>query len=110
MLATATKREEAECRLRDLGLWDYLPHQITGGDVSQSKPHPETYLKAAAAAGAAPENCLVLEDSFNGIRSGRAAGAVVGMVPDTLPYDNLCQPYCDVVFNDLTEVIGWLQS
>lgn len=109
VLATATRYDEAKSRLQELGLWAYLPYRITGGDVQQSKPHPETYLKAAAAAGFPPAECLVLEDSFNGIRAGRAAGAVVGMVPDTLPYDDLCAPYCDVVFQDLTEVIGWLQ-
>jgi len=110
VLATATSRDAAEHTLRELGLWDLLPYRVTGDAVTNSKPHPETYLKAAEAASIPVENCLVLEDSFNGLRSGRAAGAVVGMVPDTLPYDALCAPYCDAVFHDLTEVIEWFEE
>ena len=110
VLATSTARDSAEKNLRSLGLWDLLPCRVTGDMVSQSKPHPESYLKAAEAAGFPPEECLVLEDSFNGIRAGRAAGACVGMVPDTMPYDEHCAPYCDAVFHDLTEVIDWIQA
>ena len=110
VLATATTRESAEKSLRSVGLWEYLPYRVTGDMVTKSKPDPESYLKAAEAAGASPSHCLVLEDSFNGIRAGRAAGAYVGMVPDTLPYDELCAPYCDAVFSDLTEVIDWIQA
>ena len=110
VLATSSAQEAAERTLRALGLWDLLPYRVTGDAVTNSKPHPETYLKAAEAAGVPIENCLVLEDSFNGLRSGRAAGAVVGMVPDTLPYDDLCTPYCDAVFQDLTEVIRWFEE
>lgn len=110
VLATATRREAAEQRLSAVKLWDLLPYRVTGDDVTHSKPHPETYLKAAAAAGVRPEECLVLEDSFNGIRAGRASGAVVGMVPDTLPYSDECAPYCDQVFDDLTQVIAWMKE
>ncbi len=110
VLATATTRESAEATLRKAGLWEYLTHYVTGSDVQNSKPHPETYLKAAESAGAAPQNCLVLEDAFNGIRAGRAAGCIVGMVPDSLPYTDECAPYCDVVFHDLSEVIPWMEA
>ena len=110
VLATATRYETAENRLRAAGLWHLLPYRITGDDVIRSKPDPETYLKAAALAGVSPSECLVLEDSFNGIRSGRASGALVGMVPDSLPYSEECAPYCDQVFHDLTEVIAWIEA
>ncbi len=110
VLATATKRESAEETLRAAGLWTYLTHAVTGDDVQNSKPHPETYLKAAACANASPARCLVLEDAFNGIRAGRAAGCIVGMVPDTLPFDETCAPYCDMVFDDLSQVISWIEA
>ncbi len=47
---------------------------VTGDDVTHKKPHPEPYLTAAGKIAAAPENCLVIEDSLSGIRSARAAG------------------------------------
>ena len=55
---------------------------ITSESVEHGKPHPEPYLKAAAALGIAPEDCLALEDSHNGIRSAHAAGMMAVMAPD----------------------------
>ena len=53
---------------------------LTSEDFERSKPDPDCYLKAAARLGALPSQCLVFEDSFNGLRSGRAAGMhVVGL-------------------------------
>ena len=110
VLVTATIGKTAERQLRALDMWDLLPHRITGDMPLRSKPDPDPYLKGAELAGVHPGECLVLEDSFNGIRAGRAAGCMVGMVPDTLPYDETCQPYCDAVFRDLTEVQAWIMQ
>ena len=53
---------------------------LTSEDFEYSKPHPDCYLKAAARLGVAPGECVVFEDSFNGLKSGRAAGMhVVGL-------------------------------
>jgi beta-phosphoglucomutase-like phosphatase (HAD superfamily) len=53
---------------------------LTSEDFSESKPSPDCYLKAAARLGAKVEECIVFEDSFNGLKSGRAAGMfVVGL-------------------------------
>ena len=54
---------------------------LTSEDFEYSKPHPDCYLKAAARFGVQPSECVVFEDSFNGLKSGRAAGMkVVGVV------------------------------
>jgi len=110
VLVTSTAREAAERILRELGMWDLLSNRITGDMITRSKPDPEPYLRAAALAGVKPAECLVLEDSLNGLRSGRAAGCITGMVPDTLPYSEECQPYCDQVFEDLTQVKRWMEE
>lgn len=53
---------------------------LTSEDFDRSKPDPDCYLKAAARLGANTDECIVFEDSFNGLRSGRAAQmAVVGL-------------------------------
>ena len=53
---------------------------LTSEDFTESKPSPQCYLRAAQRLGVAPEDCVVFEDSFNGLRSGRAAGMyVVGL-------------------------------
>ena len=53
---------------------------LTSEDFEHSKPHPDCYQKGAARFGASPAECIVFEDSFNGLKSGRAAGMrVVGL-------------------------------
>lgn len=54
---------------------------VTGDAVSQGKPHPEPYLKAAAGLGVDPNDCLAIEDSETGTRSAVAAGCAVLVVP-----------------------------
>ena len=53
---------------------------LTREDFAESQPSPDCYLKGAARFGVEPGECVVLEDSFNGLKSGRAAGMfVVGL-------------------------------
>jgi HAD superfamily hydrolase (TIGR01509 family) len=58
---------------------------VTGDAVSQGKPHPEPYLKAARNLGVAPGDCLAIEDSNTGARSAVAAGCTVLVVPNHVP-------------------------
>ena len=56
---------------------DYLPHFefiITVDDVTNSKPHPEPYLKALEKLGLNADECFIIEDSFRGLKSAQAAG------------------------------------
>jgi len=109
VLATSTTGSMVEKRLLQAGIAQYFPLRVTGDRVKRSKPNPEIFLRAAELAGLEIRRCLVLEDSLNGIRAGRASGATVGMVPDLLPYDEAtCGSYCDVVFQTLADVPGWL--
>jgi HAD superfamily hydrolase (TIGR01509 family) len=58
---------------------------VTGDAVSQGKPHPEPYLKAARNLGVPPADCLAIEDSNTGARSAEAAGCTVLVVPNHVP-------------------------
>ena len=58
---------------------------ITGDAVSNGKPHPEPYLKAAAELEVHPADCLAIEDSNTGARSAEAAGCTVLVVPHHVP-------------------------
>ncbi|MFI5617531.1 HAD-IA family hydrolase [Streptomyces sp. NPDC051567] len=56
--------------------------RVTAESVADSKPHPEGFLKGAAALGVDPADCIVLEDSAAGIAAGQAAGMrVIGVGP-----------------------------
>ncbi|MOA67778.1 Fructose-1-phosphate phosphatase YqaB [compost metagenome] len=47
---------------------------VSADDVSNHKPHPDTFLKVAEKLGANPANCLVFEDTPIGIQAGKAGG------------------------------------
>ncbi|WCP67498.1 HAD family phosphatase [Vibrio tubiashii] len=67
---------------------DYLPQfdlVITAEDVERAKPYPDCYQMACTHLGLTAEECLVLEDSNNGVKAALAAGCPVVMVPDLLP-------------------------
>lgn len=72
---------------------------LTSEDFERSKPDPDCYLKAAARFGLKAEDCVVFEDSFNGLRSGRAAGMRVVGLATTNTADSI-RPLCDMVISD----------
>jgi HAD superfamily hydrolase (TIGR01509 family) len=74
---------------------------LTYEDFRESKPSPDCYLTAARRFGLQPDDCVVFEDSFNGLRSGRAAGmTVVGLATTNSEED--VAPLSDVVIKDYT--------
>ncbi len=73
-LATMSYREEALHVLRALDIEESLDEVLTREDVQNPKPDPEIYLLAAQKLEVHPQDCLVLEDSPNGVRAGVAAG------------------------------------
>ena len=90
--------------LESVGMYDRFTAIVSGEMCEKSKPDPDIFLRAARALDVLPERCLVLEDSVNGVKAGRAAGMTVGMVPDQVPYTDALKPYCDYVFPDMFAV------
>jgi HAD superfamily hydrolase (TIGR01509 family) len=67
-----------ERKLKRTGLWDYfVPHIYGAEHVANAKPAPDLFLHAAAALQVAPADCVVLEDSVNGVIGAKAAGMTV---------------------------------
>lgn len=58
-------------------LHQYFKAKISGADLKASKPHPEIFEKAAILGGHAKNNCIVIEDSDNGIKAANDAGIFV---------------------------------
>jgi HAD superfamily hydrolase (TIGR01509 family) len=69
------------------GLHPYFTHTVSGEDFPQSKPHPAIFLKAAELSGTPVTECIVIEDSTNGIKAACAAGiyCVAYKSPNTAP-------------------------
>lgn len=62
---------------------------VTAADVSHSKPHPEPYLRGAEKIGVSPADCVVFEDSYQGLEAGRLAGAKIVALATTNPAHTL---------------------
>ncbi len=74
-VASSSEVEVLEEKLRRTGLWElFAPHVYSTDLVPRAKPAPDIFLHAAQALNAKPANCLVFEDSSNGVRAARAAG------------------------------------
>lgn len=69
---------------------------LTSENFERSKPDPDCYLKAANKLNTSVEDSVVFEDSFNGLKSGRAAGMYVVGLATTNAADAI-RPYCDEV-------------
>lgn len=82
------------------GLFDAI---LTSEDFERSKPDPDCYLKAANRLGASVKDSVVFEDSFNGLKSGRAAGMYVVGLATTNPAEAI-SPYADKVVKDYHEL------
>ena len=85
------------------GLHKYFTHIVSGEDFPKSKPHPAIFLRAAELANTPVENCIVIEDSTNGIIAAKAAGIYC------IGYDSFhskLQDYslADVVITDFKEL------
>ena len=109
-MATSGDRGHVGHFMQKYDLRQYFEHIVTKEDVSQRKPNPEPYLKAAAHLGIDPAHCLAVEDSPNGLRAAKAAGlqtcVVLHFTPkswftgDLVPdhfVDNLAQLYQEVL-------------
>ena len=76
---------------------------LTAEDFERSKPDPDCYLKAAQCFGVDAKDCVVFEDSFNGLKSGRAAGMyVVGLA--TTNAAEAIKPLCDKVIENFSQL------
>ena len=109
-LASSSPLELVETYLESTGVSGYFSCLVTSNDQLPSKPNPDIFLKAAEKLNVAPEDCLVLEDSLNGIRAGRAARMQVAMIPDMIPFREEMRVYCDDVLDDLGCVIPLLEQ
>ena len=89
-IATSSSARYVQRILTPHNLLQRFQFVLTCDDVTYGKPAPEIYEKAAARLGHSPAEMLVLEDSPNGLRAAKAAGAICVVVPHALiPVDDL---------------------
>ena len=76
-LATNAPKQVCQTVLQCLQIETFFSAVHTADDVTQTKPHPEIYLKSAERLQVLPQHCLVFEDSPTGVRAAHAAGMQV---------------------------------
>ena len=74
ILASSASKVTIDRVFTRFGLHDYFTHIVSGEDFPKSKPHPAIFEHAASLSIAPKENCIVIEDSTNGVKAAKAAG------------------------------------
>ena len=81
-VASSAPRQVIEAALRGLGVRDLIGAVRSSDEAGAGKPAPDVFLLAAGELGVHPADCLVVEDSLNGVLAARAAGMRVVLIPD----------------------------
>jgi HAD superfamily hydrolase (TIGR01509 family) len=74
ILASSASKVTIDRVFRRFKLHDYFTHIVSGEDFPKSKPHPAIFEHAVTLSIAPKENCIVIEDSTNGVKAAKAAG------------------------------------
>ena len=103
ILASSSSKVTIERIFTRFKLHQYFSHIVSGEDFPKSKPHPAIFEYAASLSLAAKEDCLVIEDSTNGIKAAKAAG--IYCIGYDSPNSKL-QDYsmADIVIDDFREL------
>ena len=109
-VASSSHRAPVERNLENSGVRPYFDVVVCGEDLSRGKPDPEDFLTAAARLGLPPEDCYVFEDSFNGVRAGRAAGCRTIMIPDMVRPDETLAGCYDACYPDLLTALEQIRN
>jgi HAD superfamily hydrolase (TIGR01509 family) len=87
-----------------IGLSCLFPVRHSAELEELGKPHPACYITTASKLGVAPEECVALEDSFNGAIAAKAAGMMVIAVPEPALRDPFKWGFCDLVLDSLEQL------
>ncbi|SEA46112.1 HAD family hydrolase [Pedobacter hartonius] len=108
-LVTASKRADVDEMFRKNGLDKYFSLLITRSDVTHSKPDPESYNLAVEKLGLQKSECLVFEDTLNGLRAAKAAGLTCFAIQANTD-DHLKLSAADKIFLDFQSVKDFLKE
>lgn len=103
-VASSSPVEQVWHALEQAELRSFFTGAIGGDMFEKSKPDPDIFLTAARQLDLPPENCLVIEDSLNGLKAGRTAGMQVVYVKDVPSYsEEELDRYADYAFDQIEE-------
>lgn len=105
-VASSSPQKNVHLVLNAIGAYSFFDSIVCGDQVTEGKPNPSIFLKAAELLDSHPSNCIVLEDSKNGITAGNRAGmTTVGYLPFPTNQDLSHSKHIIKSFNELKEII-----
>ena len=103
ILASSASKVTIDRVFNRFGLHDFFTHIVSGEDFPKSKPHPAIFEHAASLSIAPKENCIVIEDSTNGVKAAKSAGIYcVGYISEHSKDQHLDE--ADLVINHFKEL------
>ena len=103
ILASSASKVTIDRVFTRFGLHDFFTHIVSGEDFPKSKPHPAIFEHAASLSIAPKDNCIVIEDSTNGVKAAKAAGIYcVGYISEHSKDQHLDE--ADLVINHFKEL------
>ena len=109
-LATSSPYRLLNAVLSAMNIEKYFDFVHSAEKEPYGKPHPAVYISAAKALSAQPSKCLVVEDSFNGVISGKAAKMDVVCIPEKTHEPNLKLNLADYIFEDMSKMLDVLKN
>lgn len=107
VLASSSAMENIERVFNRFHLNTYFSAKISGADLKASKPHPEIFEKAAFLSKIPKENCVVIEDSDNGIKAANDAEIFVFGYKNPFAADQTLEK-ADLIIEDFNEIYKYL--
>jgi mannitol-1-/sugar-/sorbitol-6-/2-deoxyglucose-6-phosphatase len=104
-LATSSYRILVDTIINTCSLKDYFDVLHTAEEEEYGKPHPAVYLSAAKMLEVNPLQCLVIEDSINGVISGKAARMEVVCIPEKTHHPNPKLSLADYTFETMEQML-----
>ncbi|MCP2024902.1 HAD superfamily hydrolase (TIGR01509 family) [Flavobacterium sp. HSC-32F16] len=103
ILASSASKVTIERVFTRFNLHQYFSHIVSGEDFPQSKPNPAIFIHAASLSTAPKDQCIIIEDSTNGVKAAKAAGIYcVGYNSDHSFMQDLTE--ADMVINNFNEL------
>lgn len=103
-LSTSSDHVLIETILNKLEITHFFDEIVSAQHLKYGKPHPEVYLTCAEKLNIHPMDCMVIEDSINGIISAKAAQMNVIALPDIEHINNVKFNIADAIITDLTQL------
>ena len=109
-VATTTRRELTEQRLKKIGVYVRFEYVLCGDEVTKRKPDPEIYLSVLHKMNTKAENAIVLEDSSVGVEAAYRAGIDCIQVPDLIAPTEVQEKQTICIVKDLMEARDYIQE